>query len=53
MKKSIVSFIALLLVVAAMPFQTHAAEFTDMDKHWAKKEIQYLYDRHIIGGYPD
>lgn len=52
-RKITASFIALLLMVAAIPFQTHAAEFTDMNGHWAKKEIQYLYDRNIIGGYPD
>ncbi|WP_313235564.1 S-layer homology domain-containing protein [Sporosarcina ureae] len=52
-RKITASFIALLLMVAAMPFQAHAAEFTDMNGHWAKKEIQYLYDRNIIGGYPD
>ncbi|WP_143561046.1 S-layer homology domain-containing protein [Sporosarcina sp. P3] len=52
-KKLTVSFIALLCMVATMPFQAQAAEFTDMNGHWAKKEIQYLYDRNIIGGYPD
>ncbi|PIC87094.1 hypothetical protein CSV72_03705 [Sporosarcina sp. P20a] len=52
-KKLTASFIALLFIVAAMPFQAHAAEFTDMNGHWAQKEIKYLYDRNIIGGYPD
>ncbi|WP_158231759.1 S-layer homology domain-containing protein [Sporosarcina sp. P19] len=52
-RKITASFIALLCIVAAMPFQAHAAKFTDMNGHWAKKEIQYLYDRNIIGGYPD
>ncbi|PID14979.1 hypothetical protein CSV63_09270 [Sporosarcina sp. P34] len=51
-RKITASFIALLLIVAAMPFQAHATEFTDMNGHWAQKEIKYLYERNIIGGYP-
>ena len=44
----------LLLIFAAIPFQAQAAiQFSDVDKHWAKKEIMYLSDRNIIGGYPD
>jgi hypothetical protein len=45
---------ALLLIFAAIPSQAQAAtQFSDVDKHWAKKEIMYLSDRNIIGGYPD
>lgn len=42
----------LLMLPASM--QTEAAEtFSDIGKHWAQKEIRYLSERHIIGGYPD
>ncbi len=45
---------ALLLIFVAIPSQAQAAtQFSDVDKHWAKKEIMYLSDRKIIGGYPD
>lgn len=54
MKNKIIGLLAVLLVFAATPFQAQAAtQFSDVDKHWAKKEIMYLADRNIIGGYPD
>ena len=28
-------------------------QFSDLNGHGATKEIMYLYDKHIIGGYPD
>lgn len=44
----------ILLIFAAIPFQAQAATyFSDVDSHWAKKEIMYLSDFNIIGGYPD
>ncbi|PID16143.1 hypothetical protein CSV63_05765 [Sporosarcina sp. P34] len=54
MKNKLVGLLAVLLVFAATPFQAQAAtQFSDVDKHWAKKEIMYLADRNIIGGFPD
>lgn len=54
MKNTLVGLLAVLLIFAATPFQTQAAtQFSDVDKHWAKKEIMYLADRNIIGGFPD
>ncbi|WP_394235043.1 S8 family serine peptidase [Niallia oryzisoli] len=29
------------------------AAFPDIQGHWAEKEINYLYDENLIGGYPD
>ncbi|HJF33523.1 MAG TPA: S-layer homology domain-containing protein [Sporosarcina psychrophila] len=46
--------LTLLLLFAIIPSQVQAsARFFDVDQHWAKKEIMYLSDRNIIGGYPD
>lgn len=46
--------LTLLLLFAVIPSQVQAsARFSDVDQHWAKKEIMYLSDRNIIGGYPD
>ena len=54
MKNKVIGLLAVLLVFAATPFQAQAAtQFSDVDKHWAKKEIMYLADRNIIGGFPD
>ncbi len=45
---------SVLLIFAAIPFQAQAApSFSDVENHWAKKEIMYLSERNIIGGYPD
>lgn len=44
----------ILIIIAANPFQAQAAtQFSDVNSHWAKKEIMYLSDLNIIGGYPD
>ncbi|MBY0221838.1 S-layer homology domain-containing protein [Sporosarcina aquimarina] len=52
--KFIAALMTLLLVTSAAPIQARAAaQFSDVDTHWAKKEILYLSDRNIIGGYPD
>ncbi|ARD48278.1 S-layer homology domain-containing protein [Sporosarcina sp. P33] len=54
MKNKLIGALIALLIFAAVPFQVQAdASFTDVDKHWAKEEIMYLADRHIIGGFPD
>ncbi|PID26186.1 S-layer homology domain-containing protein [Sporosarcina sp. P7] len=54
MKNKLVGLLAVLLIFSATPFQAQAAtQFSDVDKHWAKKEIMYLADRNIIGGFPD
>lgn len=45
---------ALLLIFAVLPFQAQAAaQFSDIQNHWAKNEIKYLSDRNMISGYPD
>ncbi|WP_301109990.1 S-layer homology domain-containing protein [Sporosarcina sp.] len=52
--KLIVLFMTLLLTFAVLPFQVQAtSQFSDVNTHWAKKEIMYLSERNIIGGYPD
>ncbi|ARJ38942.1 hypothetical protein SporoP8_08690 [Sporosarcina ureae] len=54
MKNKLVGLLTVLLIFAAIPFHAQAAaQFSDVDKHWAKKEIMYLADRNIIGGFPD
>lgn len=54
MKSKLIVVWMALLIFAAIPFQAQAAtQFSDVDKHWAKKEIMYLSDLNIIGGYPD
>lgn len=54
MKKLLAGALTALLIFTASPFETQAAaQFSDTDKHWAEKEIKYLSDRDIIGGYPD
>ncbi|PIC84052.1 S-layer homology domain-containing protein [Sporosarcina sp. P1] len=54
MKNKLVGLLTVLLIFAATPFHAQAAaQFSDVDKHWAKKEIMYLADRNIIGGFPD
>ncbi|AXI00528.1 S-layer homology domain-containing protein [Sporosarcina sp. PTS2304] len=54
MKKILIGALTALFIFAAIPFQTQAAtSFSDVEKHWAKKEIMYLSERNIIGGYPD
>ena len=54
MKNTFIGMLAALVVFAAIPFQAQAAtQFSDVDTHWAKKEIMYLADRNIIGGFPD
>lgn len=54
MKNKLVGALIALFIFAAIPFQAQAAtSFSDVDKHWAKKEIMYLSERNIIGGYPD
>ena len=30
-----------------------AVEFTDVDGHWSKENIQYITDKGLIDGYPD
>lgn len=51
--KPFIALIALLIFVVT-PFKVQAStQFSDVDGHWAKKEILYLSDRNIIGGYPD
>ncbi|MFS0575082.1 S-layer homology domain-containing protein [Sporosarcina sp. 179-K 3D1 HS] len=47
---------AFLLLFTAVPAQVKvqaATQFSDVHNHWAKNEIKYLSERHIIGGYPD
>lgn len=52
--KLTIAGIALLIITSANPFQAQAAtQFSDVNSHWAKKEIMYLSDLNIIGGYPD
>lgn len=62
MKKIITFFSGLALACSlaldtaanTQPFQSQAAtQFSDVNSHWAKKEIMYLSDLKIIGGYPD
>ncbi|MDV6379360.1 S-layer homology domain-containing protein [Sporosarcina sp. GW1-11] len=54
MKHKLVGALIALLIFAVTPFQVQAAtSFSDVNSHWAKKEIMYLSDRKIIGGYPD
>lgn len=48
---SLLSFI--LVFFLALPVQA-STQFTDVsDTHWAKEEINYLYDREIIKGFGD
>lgn len=44
-----------ILLFVALPFQAKATDnqFPDVKNHWTHEEIMYLYNHHIIGGYPD
>jgi len=63
MRKSITLFLVLALVLAVfvpinaeaadMVYMSPAAEFTDIDNHWASEYIYALVNRGILSGYPD
>ena len=55
MRKFIVTLVALLLMLSTLPPSMAEAreQFSGLNGHGATKEIMYLYDKHIIGGYPD
>lgn len=45
---------ALLVLCAALPGHADAAvKFSDTGSHWAEKEIEYLAERNMIGGFED
>ena len=51
MKKHIFLCAFILCLFCAMP--VFAVEFTDVDGHWSKENIQYITDKGLIDGYPD
>ena len=55
MRKFTITLVVLLLMLSTLPLSKAEAreQFTDLNGHGATKEIMYLYDKHIIGGYPD
>lgn len=55
MKKFTMIFVTLLLMLSILPLSNAEAreQFSDLNGHGATKEIMFLYDKHIIGGYPD
>ncbi|QTD41002.1 S-layer homology domain-containing protein [Sporosarcina sp. Te-1] len=56
MKQTLLTISAFLFISLASPFQADAkaaGTFPDISEHWAKREIEFLYERHIIGGYSD
>ena len=55
MKNKLAFLSMAILLFLALPFQAKAADnqFPDVKNHWAHEEIMYLYNHHIISGYPD
>ncbi|MBO0587210.1 S-layer homology domain-containing protein [Sporosarcina sp. E16_8] len=55
MKNKLAFLSMAILLFIALPFQAKAADnqFSDVKTHWAHEEIMYLYNHHIISGYPD
>ncbi|MBE0451611.1 MAG: S-layer homology domain-containing protein [Clostridia bacterium] len=54
MKKTMILFTALLMILTGMTFAEAPRMFTDLkDTHWSKSNIDYLSGLEIISGYPD
>ncbi|KAA0964866.1 S-layer homology domain-containing protein [Sporosarcina sp. ANT_H38] len=55
MRKNIMTLVVLLLLLSMLPISKAEAQvqFSDLHGYGATKEIMYLYDKHIISGYPD
>lgn len=52
MKKSLL-FLAIALVVCMLPLTANAAQFTDVEGHWAKSYIDRWSNEKVVNGYQD
>ena len=41
------------ILVVSLSLATNAYAINDIDKHWAKKDIEYLVEKNIMSGYDD
>lgn len=53
MKKIILLILILVIVTPTLTFAANDVSFTDLTNHWAKDVIVRLYQKNILGGYPD
>lgn len=53
MKKKFLATLLAFIMIIPTSFTAHAAGVSDIDSHWAQKEIQYFIDKGFIVGYED
>ena len=51
--RKIITFIAVLALLFTSVMPAFAAQFSDLEGHWAKEYMEKLVERGIINGYSD